>query len=325
MRRILLFLAAILAAANASANQPFAFAALGCMPYGLPATAPAFERVIAAVNAQQVAFTVHLGDTKGGAEPITDALLVRIRDYFNDFQQPLVYTPGDNEWTDVHRPSAGGHDPLVWLAKIRQVYFAEERSLGANPRPLVTQRRDPQHALFVENARWTEQGVHFATLHVVGSNNNHSPEIPGALDEFHARDAANRAWLAETFRLAREANAPGIVLFLQANPFAEDYKRPVNDSGFVAFIDLLEAEARAFAKPVLIVHADEHRYRYDRAHRFQADRAPVPNVTRLGVFGARDLHAVLVVVNPASPDLFLPAPLIVPGNPLPLAWTTAPR
>jgi hypothetical protein len=40
-------------------------------------------------------------------------------------------------------------------------------------------------------------------------------------------------------------------------------------------------------------------------------------VTRLETFGANDLHAVLVTVDPASPQVFLAGPLIVPSNPLP--------
>jgi hypothetical protein len=42
------------------------------------------------------------------------------------------------------------------------------------------------------------------------------------------------------------------------------------------------------------------------------------NVTRLGVFGAGDIHAVQVTVDPTSKAVFLAGPLLVPGNPLPV-------
>jgi hypothetical protein len=41
-------------------------------------------------------------------------------------------------------------------------------------------------------------------------------------------------------------------------------------------------------------------------------------MTRLGVFGAGDIHAVQVTVNPASKAVFLAGPQLVPENALPV-------
>jgi hypothetical protein len=306
------------------AGEVYTFAALGCMPYGLPNSEPAFVRVIDEINRHQPAFTVHLGDIKGGSEPLVADLFDTIGTLFRRFTGPLIYTPGDNEWTDVHRPSAGSHDPLVWLDRLRRHFFTAEASLGQVALPLVTQRHDSSHAYMVENARWSQGGVMFATVHVVGSNNNDQPEIPGAREEFLARDAANEAWVREVFAVARAEDAPGLALFFQANPFNVDRGRPGHASGFERFLQAVEAEAVAYGRPVLLVHADDHRYRLDRAMRFHRDGARVPNVTRLGAFGAKDMHAVLVVVHPDHPQVFLPGPLLVPGNPLPTAFDLNP-
>lgn len=301
------------------AAEPFAFAALGCMPYARgPESAPAFARVIAEINRHNPAFTVHLGDTMGSDERCTDELLLKRRTDFNTFTRALVYTPGDNEWTDTHTEKAGKYVPTERLAKIRALFFPAERSLGQNPLPLVTQRRDARFAKFVENARWTRGGVVFATVHVVGSRNNKQPNIPGAMDEWRERDAANEAWIRATFAEAKTSQAPGVALFFQADPFAGDKGRTGYDDGFELFLRTLEAESRAYARPVLLVHADEHRFRLDVGLRFEANAAPVPNVTRLETFGALNFHAVFVIVDPGSPQVFLPAPLIVPGNPLPV-------
>jgi hypothetical protein len=299
------------------APERFTFVVMGCMPYG-EKTYPAFERLIAEVNRHRPAFTVHVGDTKSGSEVPTDAYYARVRDWFNSVDGPLIYTPGDNEWTDVNRAEAGRNDPLVWLAKIRTLYFPEERSLGRAPMALVSQRRDPAFAKFVENARWTHGGVVFATVHVVGSNNNLQPNIPGAEAEFRERDAADAAWIRAAFAEAKAISAPGIVLFFQAEPFAPHFNpqrgRP---SGFTLFLETLETEARAFAKPVLLMHADAHRHRIEHGVAFRAGGEPLRNVTRIETFGEVDVHAVLVVVDPASANVFLPAPLIIPGNDLP--------
>lgn len=313
---LLLTVVVVVSTVQAADGTRFAFAALGCMPYG-EANWPGFERLITEVNRHGPAFTVHCGDTKSGSEPPSDDFMRRILDAFNRFDHPLIFTPGDNDWTDVHRDNNGRQDPAVWLAKTRALYFAEERSLGRTPLPLVTQRRDARFSKFVENARWTVGGVVFSTVHMVGSNNNDQPTVPGAVEEFRERQAANLAWMRASFAGAAAINAPGIAFFFQAGAFAQDYARSGRDSGYKEFLDGLEEMCLFFAKPVLLVHADEHRFRLDYSHRFDRSAAPIPNVIRLETFGDKDLHATLVVVDPASAEVFLPMPLLVPGNPLP--------
>ena len=225
----------------------FSFVAMGCMPYGAQ-NFTAYERLLAEISRQHPAFTVHCGDTKSGSEPPTDTFFQQVKTWFDSIEGPVIYTPGDNEWTDVHRPNNGSQDPLVWLGKVRKLYFAEERSLGRAPIPLVTQRRDKGFEKFVENARWTRGGVVFATVHVVGSNNNLQPNVPGALTEFRERDLANAAWVRATFAEARATGAPAVALFFQAEPLKpnENPAKKDRESGFVRFLATIESEARAF-------------------------------------------------------------------------------
>lgn len=306
-------------AATAPAAERFAFAAIGCVPYARsPNSGENFARLIAEINRANPVFTVHLGDFKGSEEPCTDELFLRRRDEFNSFTGPLIYTPGDNEWTDSHYEKAGRRDPLERLARLREVFFAEERSLGQHPLALVTQRQDPQFAKFVENARWSHGGVLFATVHAVGSDNNDQPALPGAVAEFQERAAAAAAWIRAAFVEARATAAVGVVLLFQADPLGLDFGQPGVARGFEQFLRVIADETRAWAKPVLLVHADEHRYRLDVGVQLLPDEAPLPNGTRLETFGDPNVHGVLVVVDPDSPQLFLCGPLIVPGNPLPL-------
>ena len=109
--------AAVTAAAWAAA-EPFTFAAMGCMPYGKENFA-AYERLLAEINRRQPAFTVHCGDTKSGGEPPTEVFLQKVHTWFDSLDGAAIYTPGDNEWTDVHRTSNGSQDPAVWLGKVR--------------------------------------------------------------------------------------------------------------------------------------------------------------------------------------------------------------
>lgn len=316
--RSLLPLLALLAAGPIVAAETFTFAAMGCMPYGRhPGSGEAFERVIAEINRQNPAFAVHLGDILGSDERCTDQLLLRRREQFDSVTTALVYTPGDNEWTDTHSEKAGRFEPRERLARIRELFFAEERSRGRRPFTLVTQRRDPAHPRFVENARWAIGGVIFATVHVVGSHNNHQPKVTGALEEWRERDAANAAWVRDVFAAAKSGAAPGVALFFQANPIGAGREGKGEDPGFELFLTTIENEARAFGRPVLLVHADEHTYRMEPGVRLTARGKPMPNITRLETFGGQDFHAVLVVVDPASAAVFAAGPLIVPGNPSP--------
>ena len=89
---------------------------------------------------------------------------------FATLNDPLIYTPGDNEWTDCHRANNGAFNPLERLAAIRSLFFAEPGdTLGRHPKHVDAQPGYP------ENVRWIESRVAFATLHVIGSNNGLSP------------------------------------------------------------------------------------------------------------------------------------------------------
>jgi hypothetical protein len=299
-----------------AAGERFAFAALGCIPYG-KGSFEDFERVLAEIDRHQPAFALHLGDIKGGGERPTVEHYTLVRAAFDAMETPLIYTPGDNEWTDVIRESNGSQNQTEWLSRIREMFFEKEESRGRHPLALVTQRRDPQFAKFVENARWEHGGVVFATVHAVGSWNNNQPTVTGAVEEFEERDAANAAWIRATFAEAREKGAPGVVLCFQVDPFAADFGRAGYTRGMENFLRTIETEARDFAKPVLLIHADDHNYHLTERLAFTLGGEPAPNVTRLGAFGDKSRHAVMVVVDPDRPGLFLCGPLLVPGNALP--------
>jgi hypothetical protein len=92
---------------NPDFERSFHFCVLGDMPYYLPEDYERFDNVIEAVNREKPAFTVHVGDTKSGGSPCSDETVQRTWDSFSKFDHPLIYTPGDNEWTDCHRKAAG--------------------------------------------------------------------------------------------------------------------------------------------------------------------------------------------------------------------------
>lgn len=245
---------------------------------------------------------IPIGDTKSGSTPCSDELLDAQRDFLNSFAAPVLYTPGDNEWTDCHRPKAGGFDPLERLAYIRQTYFGDgSRSMGADPVTVESQAADG----YPENARLLHKDIMFVTAHVVGSNNNFEVRDPQAVAEFFARDAANVAWLRDSFAAAAAADARALVLAIQADMFEFDFGMPwdtegwLRHSGFQTFGEALKAEAAAFGRPVLLIYGDSHVFRQGRPFPTTA-----PALMSLEVPGDKEMHAVEVHANPEAPGVF---------------------
>lgn len=289
--------------AGTAAAQTVRFVALGDMPYGPPDKSyPPYRALIERVNALQPAFTVHVGDIKSGSTQCSDEEFAAQLEHFGRYRGAVVYTPGDNEWTDCHRANNGGYDPLERLATLRQRFYTPGRSLGQQPIAVENQSTVmPAFAPYVENQRWWAGDVLFVAVHIVGSNNNFETRDPKAVAEFFERDRANVAWLRAAFELAQQRNARAMVVAMQADPF--DNQQPVETfprhSGFAASIgDTLVPLAAQWGRPVLLIHGDSHVLAFDNP--FKHQKKPVLNLTRLQVPGAADVRAVEVSVDPAS-------------------------
>jgi hypothetical protein len=297
VRRLAAALAGLIALGLGPAvAEPVRFVAFGDMPYDWPKDLVRFSDLIDAGSRLAPDFMVHVGDIKGGGAPCTEEAYRTVLKLLERSEPPLIYTPGDNEWTDCRRSSAGGYDPAERLSLLRGLFFPQGRSLGRTPMPLEEQSRDPRFAPFVENRRWRIGEVLFATLHVVGSNNNYGFDEAG--DEEHRdRMRAVLAWMEGTFAEARASGAEAVVLFFQADPLFE-IPFPFR-TGFNAFIAALERRVRSFDRPVLIVHGDSHVLKIDRPMRTPENRI-VSNLVRLVVPGAYSIEGVLVTVDPSS-------------------------
>ena len=308
-------LAALTLAMPAAAHaERFSFMALGDMPYNLPGDYAAFDRLIARVNGLRPAFTLHVGDIINGQTRCDDALFARVRDMFATFDGPLIYTPGDNEWTDCHRPNSGRFDPIERLAFVRRMFFPDPtQSLGRTPLRVTPQSADAQYAKFIENARWERAGIVFATVHIPGSNNNLQRD-PAAVNEYIERNAANLAWIDAVFARAKDTGAKGVVLAFQAH-LRFDKELPETDlrSGFNDTLNALKRNSIAWGKPVLLIHGDQHHLVIDQPL-IGPGRQRIMNVTRLMVHGASEVHATLVTIDTNEADLFSFTPVYIQEN-----------
>ena len=250
---------------------------------------------------------------------------------FQTSEHPFILTPGDNDWTDCHILRPRQVDPMERLTTLREMFYPAGRSLGKRTMPVESQSGDPKFSKFRENLAWTSSNVTFATMHIVGSNNNRgrTPEMDAETDE---RMAANIAWLKKAFADAKARNSPGLVLMTQANPgFETRWTRSLIDRYFRlfpgvnppkelppgSFDDILNAiatEMESYDKPTLFIHGDTHIFHVSKPLVSKKTGRFVDHFTRLEVFGDPDSHWVRVLVDPATPGLFTIRAEIIPEN-----------
>jgi len=249
----------------------------------------------------------------------TQELWERRRAQFQGSNNPLIYTPGDNEWTDCHAQQGfPGGDPLERLPKLRSFFFADDRSFGRRTIALTRQSMAPQFAKYRENVRWDFGGITFLTLHVVGSNNGRG-RTPEGDAEFAERNAADLAWLHAAFEHAARNNSRAVMIMQQANIFPALPPFPGNrkeePSGFTELREAIGRQALAFAKPVVLAHGDSHYFRVEKPFmRRHAGEPIIDNFTRVEPFGSRFHHWIAVTVDAADPNVFTFRPRMVSAN-----------
>ena len=260
--------------------------------------------------------------------------------YFNSLRAAAVFTPGDNDSVDCDRTA--GYSSLKQLDLERRLFFATPFTLGQHrlreevqQTPLCISTATPSGtAPCVENRRWTVGGVTYATLNIQGSCNNLCDVAPDPA-EYAARNAADIAWMQQTFDEARARRSAAAMLISQADPafnedqvqgaptrnpetLVEDDAQAATD-GFHDFLSALRDEVLAFRKPVAYVHGDSHYVRIDKPlENGQGQRRE--NFTRVETFGDHqengnnDVNWLKVIVDPASREVFSYQPQIVPAN-----------
>jgi hypothetical protein len=200
----------------------------------------------------------------------------------------------------------------------------------------------------VENRRWEVGGVTYATLNIQGSCNNLCDTAPDPA-EYAARNAADIAWMQQTFDEAKAHHSAAIMFISQADPgfdgtdatrgpvrnpqtLVETDTLPATDpaapgptpDGFHDFLVALRLQVIAFERPVAYVHGDSHYFRVDKPF-LDAQGRRLENFTRVETFGDNafktdpasddnNVHWVKVFVDARSREVFSYQPQIVPGN-----------
>lgn len=313
------------AASSGGAARPTTLAVIGDTPYD-DAQLAGFPQLVDAINADRnVRAVVHLGDMKSG-QPCTDAFFASRRALYDTFADPFVFTPGDNDWTDCHRPQFGAFVPTERLRSLRRIFYPKpDRALGGQPTLAVRpQSRDPRFSAYVENVMWSRSRAVFATLHVVGSNNDLvpwfvdtrvTPVAPEASEhtalrmaEFGRRQAANLAWIDRAFAVARRERARGVVIAMQANVWLKRLEADADVAGFDSLVQRIATRAKRFRGQVLVLQGDTHKYLTDKPLTAGSPEHGVttkaPNVRRIVVEGETASEWLRLRVSPAAKQLF---------------------
>ncbi len=365
MRKTHLFMAAFVVAALAAIVIPRAstaradgagtvtLAVYGDAPYGAVngdttqlALTPAF---IASVNADpDVSRVLHVGDIHSGSDHCYQSYNQTVFDIWAGtdttypgagFQDPLVYTPGDNEWTDCNKAKEGGGaggdsyydasqsghlpgDPLDNLAIVRDLFFpVAGQTLGANPAQVTSQAQvgPKKYRSFVENVRWEQDGVMFVTVNLPGSNNDSLPwfGLPitqRQLDERTLRTAADVQWLNGAYDLAEAHGDKGLLIETQADMWDPAQVAPGGDGldQYNSVVGRIAKLTRDFPGQVLLINGDSHVYESDNPlsssdplYQIHPVGYNVPNFTRITVHGkTTPLEWVKLTVDPSSPQVF---------------------
>ena len=311
-------------------GESYTIGLFGDMPYGTLGKSQ-YPALLTDLNRSDLAFSVFDGDLKAGGDgPCSDSLYETALDNFNSLRRPLIFVPGDNDWTDCwgrYGPSTLPYsDPEERLNFERVVFFSTDRSLGQHTLKITRQDAYP------ENQRWKLGPVVYLGLNVQGSNDNYpyhdtetgsgvpvrtDAEIQRQRNEEIARKAADLLWLSEGFQYAEHVHAKGVMIIWQANPNFnnEDHlTNPHDYDAYPEYINALRTETEGFDGQVVLVHGDSHYFKVDKPLNHTTGGGVLGNFTRVETFGARNTHWVSARIDESAPNLFVFEPRIVAAN-----------
>ncbi|MGB6056404.1 MAG: hypothetical protein WBG17_14340 [Burkholderiaceae bacterium] len=252
--RLMLLLCSTLVAGLApspAAASDISFGVIG-HTQGATAGAATLRAAIAESDADNLGFVVASG-IKSAAEGCGDDVYSERKILLDSAKNGLVVSLAASDWAGC-RNGAGKSVAPERLARLRELFFNDDFSLGASRIPLIRQSASPKFRNYPENARWELGDILFATINLPADNNHYLSEA-GRNSEFEDRQVASRHWLQRLFAHAAYKKLRGIVLFCDGNPLSPTTGagRPRFD-GYADMRQRLTAASRQFPGRVLVVH-----------------------------------------------------------------------
>ena len=226
----ILFVGSVESPAQTPPERGVTFYAMGDVPY-----APKEDDLLPVQISEiptDAEFVIHVGDIKKGQPPCDEAVYQKVAGMLRKSVAPVFIIPGDNEWNDCVSPDDAWQ---YWDQYFMRFDEKWKHDIKAS--------RQPEH---VENFAFVRSKVLFLGLNIVGGR-VHDPA------EWKTRLAADLNWVRLNLRRSG-ADITSLVIFGHANP----------GKAHTAFFEPLNDEARRFAKPILYLHGDGHKWIYDR-------------------------------------------------------------
>jgi hypothetical protein len=297
--RLLLYTAILACAAMAlarpalGADSKFTFAYIA-HPFGNALTDESgLRQALTETDQANLGFVV-VGGIKSGIEPCSDELYDQRRALLNQSRHGLVISMAESDWSDCRyrdgRPAA-----LERLHRVRELFFAEDFSLGSSRIPMLRQSANPKFRDYAENARWEIGGIMFATINLP-ANNNRYLNAAGRNSEFEDRLVANHDWLQRIITHAKRKQYPGIVIFSDGNPLNAPREDGVRRDGFRETRRQLLNLAAGYPGKILWVHNQQP----------NGDKQKAPSIQWKGNVGDLPVASewILIQVTPARTTLF---------------------
>ena len=233
----------------------FAFGVIG-QSIKTPNDAAPLVQAIAESDADNLAFVVADG-FKRADESCSDELYQQRYGVLANAKNGLILALAAGDWSEC-KSRSGRIDGIERLARLRELFFADEFSLGASKIPLIRQSITPKFRSYVENARWEVGNVVFTAFNLPAGNNRYRTEA-GRNSEFEDRAIATRDWLRHTFTNAALHKSTGIVLICDGNPLAKSgqsrlFENNARRDGYAEVRQQLTALSAKFPGKVLLIH-----------------------------------------------------------------------
>ena len=313
----------------------YTIALWGDMPYNALGKQQ-YPNLLLDVNDADVAFSIFDGDLKAGGDgPCTDEnLYTPALNDFSMLKRPLVWVPGDNDWTDCWgRYGAGTFtpetaDPEERLQHERDLFASTPYSLGQQKLRLWRQSYEGgKYAKYSENVRWQYGPVVYIGLNVQGSNDNYpyagvdgesrtQAQIDVQRAEEVARKEADIFFLNEGFAYAKKVHAAGVMVVFQSDLNFNNEQHLADTRSYdalPAYAAALASASLAFPGQVALVHGDSHYFKVDKPLTTPKGGV-IANFTRVETFGARNTHWVAATIDAHNPNVFTFEARVVAAN-----------
>jgi len=214
------------------------------------------------VNKANPSIVMHLGDFKAGHISCTDMVLKEHKTLLHQvYPGKLIYTPGDNDWTDCDRSSLpDSFNELERLDFLIKLMYQTPPLLDKELTSITVQPAQ------IENKLWINERLAISTIHLVGTSNGRThidksnPAL--ALKKVNLRDILNLAWLKKIAEKSAEYDA--LIIGFQADIYQQKILKRSSCSpttlkecdAFTDYRQAFKALAKRIDKPVLVTHGD---------------------------------------------------------------------